>query len=441
MEDTHRRLIKSHKQRLVEISSYDEMKDHLLNKGVFTPVMFSIIEQDTDDELKRLDKLYEKLTHRGPEAFGKLVEVFRDANIDEGYKLLSPSVVAPHSIGFPAVMENRYLSIRETVNLNRQTINVPQVSPNELARSNIINNNLSDPEDSKSTDGIASSKSQKSLKLEPYTKETVSTVEVKKAEHFGSHRLLPVYPMKSKRRGVFFFLNIINFQNEKGVRKGAHRDRENLVSLFKELGFTVFYYEDLKRHEFLDLLDQLINSTYLKNIDSFFLCVQTHGDLQNNQTIMEFSDGLVEKIDTIISMFSNNNCQSLIDKPKVFFFPFCRGKISDRHKFVPVIETDGKPPSQARLQLRPSFSDILICYATIPGFLSHRNSEYGSWYVIEICKAFAQHAHECHLEELLKLVGTNTMNIEESIGRTQVASFESRGFNKLLFLNPGISDP
>jgi caspase-like apoptosis-related cysteine protease len=88
----------------------------------------------------------------------------------------------------------------------------------------------------------------------------------------------------------------------------------------------------------------------------------------------------------------------------------------------------------------PKFSDILICYGTIPGFMTHRDIEFGSWYVRELCKVFADHACDCHIEDMLKLVGTNTMMYQETEGRTQVASVESRGFNKLLFLNPKIHE-
>lgn len=56
-----------------------------------------------------------------------------------------------------------------------------------------------------------------------------------------------------------------------------------------------------------------------------------------------------------------------------------------------------------------------------------------------MCKIFAEHACDLHIEDLLKLVSTKTMEIRDS-GRLQVASTETRGFNKLLFFNPKISD-
>jgi caspase Dronc len=123
----------------------------------------------------------------------------------------------------------------------------------------------------------------------------------------------------------------------------------------------------------------------------------------------------------------------LIGKPKVFFFPFCRGTLSDQEKKIHQIETDGLSNSV------PTFSDILICYGTVPGFTTHRDTSFGSWYVNELCKGVAEHAADTHLEDLLKIVSTNTMNMRDA-GRLQVASSENRGFNKLLFFNPKIHD-
>lgn len=59
------------------------------------------------------------------------------------------------------------------------------------------------------TDGLCHCK-QKIIgnrKLEPYTAPTsfrINNLEVKEATSYGSHPKLPVYSMKSKKRGVFF---------------------------------------------------------------------------------------------------------------------------------------------------------------------------------------------------------------------------------------------
>lgn len=239
--------------------------------------------------------------------------------------------------------------------------------------------------------------------------------------------------MRSSKRGVFVFVNIINFKSGKGTRGGAESDRENLITLFRELNYAVYYYEDLVRDEFFNLINELKTSDILKGVDSFFMCVQTHGDILRGLTYMEFADGLTETTERVISSFSNVECKNLIGKPKVFFFPFCRGNESDLAKKHTFVETDGMPNSV------PTYSDILVCYGTVPGFKTHRDTVSGSWYVNELCKAVAEYAADTHLEDLLKIVSTKTLGITDK-GRLQVACYENQGFNKLLFFNPKIHD-
>ena len=112
--------------------------------------------------------------------------------------------------------------------------------------------------------------------LKPYTDPTsfINTkMEVKRSNDFGKHPKLPVYSMKSKNRGVFFLVNIINFdESREKHRAGAESDHDNLISLFRELGFIIFYYQDITRPDLENLLDELIISDYLKHTDSFTFC-------------------------------------------------------------------------------------------------------------------------------------------------------------------------
>ena len=449
MEEHHRQLIDRYMNELVENTDYELIKNDLLSNQVLTQVMVDNIESDTKgkNEAIKLKTVYSKVKHRGPNAFQLLLNILSRNSYERAFTLLSSSTVPAHSYGNgePFVTEeNRFLNIkktRENLNFQRQQSNNNNSnnSNGQLDEQNNNNNNASNNE-TNSDGGVWSKRTHK---LEPYTVPTsfkIENLEVKKAQEYGKHNLLPVYSMRSRRRGVFFFVNIIKFQDPKTNRRGAERDHDNLVTLFRELGFTIFYYENITKEQLLRLLRELKTSEYLDRIDSFFLCIQTHGDLLNNHTVMEFSDGSQEYTDVIVSMFSNVECKALIDKPKVFFFPFCRGKISDQYKNFyekapRLVETDGAIQRDFNV---PTISDILICYGTVPGFKVHRDTEFGSWYVTELCKVFAEYACSYHLEEMLKLVASNTMRTDISL--VQVASTESRGFNRVLFLNPKISD-
>lgn len=434
MNESHRKLIQDNIDQLAVDTDYGTMLGACVEKSVITDVMAEIIEQDGKDELSKNEMLFRKLIHRGPTAFLKILEILEENKFQEALKLLTSSTVSAstmHNVGVVLENELKFLSISKT-----KTLNTRHGSQNNNL---IINNNNGDEyrESQTNNDGCVNSTGR--MKLKTYTEKTAFAIEpeiqVKRAERFGSHHKLPVYNMKSPKRGVFFFVNIINYHDKRKPRGGAEMDRENLVTLFREMFYTVFYYEDLTRNQFFNIISDLKSSNYLKNIDSFVLCLQTHGDWHEHQTICEFSDAHTIAVDTIIDTFSNVNCNDLVGKPKVFLFPFCRGNISDQErKILTKIETDGAVNASF-----PSYSDLLICYGTVPGFTAHRDTKYGSWYVQELCKVFAEHACDCHIEELLKMVGSKTLEIRDG-GRLQVASYENRGFNKLLFFNPLIKE-
>lgn len=84
-----------------------------------------------------------------------------------------------------------------------------------------------------------------------------------------------------------------------------------------------------------------------------------------------------------------------------------------------------------------TFYDMKICYSTVSGYNAFRDPVEGSWYVQIMCQVFAEHAHDTHLEDLLKIVG-ELMNLKRTEGdHLQTVSNEDRGFNKNLYFNPG----
>lgn len=303
MDDNHRKLIEYNIEKLALKTDYSKMIHALVDKRVLTEVMRDIIEQDGKDELHKQKLMWKKLTHRGPTAFEKILETVKENGFSEVVKLLSASTISASTFNNEDAVidkDNKTLSIATTRNMNNnlnRSISYSPPSPN-----NNNGNYIGDSPDASAatSDGPCASKDKKLkprdlITLKPYTEKTSfqfhEILEVKRAANFGSHPKLGVYSMKSKKRGVFFFVNIIEFMNDTKSRNGAEMDRENLITAFREMNYTIFYYENLLRHEFDQLLNQLIESDYLKQVDSFIFCTQTHGNLLNNQTIMKFSDG------------------------------------------------------------------------------------------------------------------------------------------------------
>lgn len=113
------------------------------------------------------------------------------------------------------------------------------------------------------------------IALLPYNQETkfaIPDLSVNMYSETGRHSTTPVYSMNSKKRGVFFFVNIVE------NRDGAEVDKQNMVTLFRILGYTIFYYENLTSVQVKDLIMQLKKSDYVKDIDSFVMCIAGHGN-------------------------------------------------------------------------------------------------------------------------------------------------------------------
>lgn len=84
-----------------------------------------------------------------------------------------------------------------------------------------------------------------------------------------------------------------------------------------------------------------------------------------------------------------------------------------------------------------TFYDMKICYSTVIGYNAFRDPIEGSWYIQILCKVLAEHAHDTHFEDLLKIIGGHMNNKRTECDHLQTASNEDRGFNKILYFNPG----
>ena len=113
-------------------------------------------------------------------------------------------------------------------------------------------------------------------------------------------------------------------------------------------------------------------------------------------------DGTLVPVSQITSYFRGDRAKSLIGKPKIFFLQACRGGEFD----AGVEETDGPADEKTEDELFKKFldsnnstdetdaylgtlpveSDMLLAYATVPGYVSWRNSEKGSWFIQALVK-------------------------------------------------------
>jgi hypothetical protein len=218
-------------------------------------------------------------------------------------------------------------------------------------------------------------------------------------------------------------------------RVGTDKDAENLHQLFHWLGLTTIRKDDLTgsaiKREF-DSLSRRDHTPY----DCIVVALLTHGISGR----LYSTDGDLLSVEELTKYFDGLNCPSLIGKPKVFIIQACRGGKFDygvdseatdgpvhmdmaSKEFDPVVEkaldadeTDGGGYSREAL---PTEADFILAYATVPGYVSWRNSEYGSWFV----KAFVDTMREQAARE-------HFMDILTEVNRKVAFDFQSRGRNK-----------
>ena len=125
----------------------------------------------------------------------------------------------------------------------------------------------------------------------------------------------------------------------------------------------------------------------LRQVTKFVFIIMSHG---HNDEIEGTGGGFV-KVAQLMSQFSAVRCPTLRDKPKMFFIQACRGQLSDpRNDRLPAssgnVEGDGiamklLPDSALAHGITPLEANLLLSFATAPGYKSWRSQVRGSWYI------------------------------------------------------------
>lgn len=94
-------------------------------------------------------------------------------------------------------------------------------------------------------------------------------------------------------------------------------------------------------------------------------------------------------IESVFKYFTNENCPTLKDKPKLFFIQACQGNKIDEGSWIKLLkektETDGSKFKLLKRETVLPQNDFLIVYASLPGFYSFRNKRDGSWFIRALC--------------------------------------------------------
>lgn len=255
------------------------------------------------------------------------------------------------------------------------------------------------------------------------------------------------YKMVSKPRGYCLIVNNVDFENRpEEKRLGSDKDAQRLSTVFEELGFDVIQKRNISSQDMLDFFRTYSRDANLANHDALVVVMLSHGDAEE----IFGTDYLRVNIRDVLEFFNNENCPLLKGKPKMFFLGACRGGRrgkfeSSEHELsgsfdAATFEEIKKDPEEQKINARnlgPLYSDMLISYSTVYGFVSHRDPTSGSWYCETLAQMLVEHSCDKRLIDLLNKVDELVQARTSEQGCKQTTSYEVIGFNKKLYFNPG----
>ncbi|XP_059963094.1 caspase-10 isoform X2 [Mesoplodon densirostris] len=185
-----------------------------------------------------------------------------------------------------------------------------------------------------------------------------------------------VYRMDRKHRGYCVVVNNHSFTSL-SERPGTNKDAECLKRVFQWLGFTVHIYVNVTKDHLEKVLKYFQTHPGHADGDCFVFCVLTHGKFG----AVYSSDGNLIPIRQIMSHFTAQQCPALAHKPKLFFIQACQGEEIQPSVSIEAdaVNPEHVPPSL--LDSVPVEADFLLGLATVPGYVSFRHMEEGSWYI------------------------------------------------------------
>ncbi|CAG2230213.1 CASP3 [Mytilus edulis] len=261
-----------------------------------------------------------------------------------------------------------------------------------------------------------------------------------------SKALSDKYEKKPGQRGLVLIVNFM-FHGVTTERKGSDVDCKNLTNFFEEeLKYQVeCTTRDMTKLELQDYFQEIARK-YLtvnsKDYHSFICVIMSHGNKDGILT----TNGYIT-VEEIKKPFKNKTGGKFNGKPKVFLIQACRGK-EEQEKVVvsDCFETEihtghvegydefpgnrqrrssvemsvfqpgvvGKPSGLSEVfstdahsyysEHVPTDADIIVAYATTPGYISIRNIYEGAFFIRAFLSVAKNKYNEEHIEEILRNV-------------------------------------
>lgn len=263
------------------------------------------------------------------------------------------------------------------------------------------------------------------------------------------------YKMTARERGICLIINNVNFDTPSLCqRRGSTKDAYRFRDIFEQLFFKVELHRDQTAEAMRNLFrNTATNCRYRHN--ALVVIILSHG----NETSINGVDGCEVEINEILSSFDNNNCRSMVKKPKIFITQACRGrKVDNGVRFTQqfLSQPESQSVSQPLSQLSepdlgapyirwpemddksmPTRTDMLLVFSCHGGYSSIRNQHDGSWLGTSLAEHLQKSAHEKHLIDILNMVSRDVRLRQSDMGHRQVIEVVTIAFDRNLFFNPG----
>ncbi|KAK0175254.1 hypothetical protein PV327_009017 [Microctonus hyperodae] len=242
-------------------------------------------------------------------------------------------------------------------------------------------------------------------------------VVVRKSEKFldrVENQTIGRYPMRSKIRGLVLIITLIDYEGNSN-RTAAEHDERNLRELFQQMGFIVSSYKNLTVAEIRNELKNFADNRIFRNVNSCFVIISGHGKKSTVESELRQKS---------VPMTSGN-----MNENKELMFVFDKEDPSPTSHIAPQVPAD----TTAR-----NYADILVAHSTLPGHVSNRDKKTGTWYIQLLCSIFMHHAHEFHIQDLFLMIDACMEGLRDGREQCQTSTVKTIGFNKHLYINPGL---
>jgi hypothetical protein len=141
------------------------------------------------------------------------------------------------------------------------------------------------------------------------------------------------YQMDKNPRGKCIIINnLIKFVDGTNIiddeaTENLWKESERFKNVFEQLYFKVELINNINTADMKNKLTETSKDTTLSKDDAFIFMIITHGEKENilGYDACRGSNGTdLMPIKDIVDLFSESNCLSLRNKPKLFFFICCR---------------------------------------------------------------------------------------------------------------------